>query len=123
MNKISTANWTTNSSLDIIKNSELLEFREHLVKKTLSMITWANMGTHNKTEPFITEILQMVGFYYKFKYLLQVFQNGPNSIWMTLIDFGSLQMFFKVENDSGIIEAYQKLIELKDMKNDGQEFL
>lgn len=54
------------------------------------MALWANIGLHNQTEPFIKEILQMVGFYYKFRYLLQVFQIGQKSLNMTLIDFGNL---------------------------------
>jgi hypothetical protein len=57
MNKISTAILTTNSSLDLIKNNEIFEFKDHLLKKTMSMVTWANLGTQNQTEPYLKEIL------------------------------------------------------------------
>lgn len=78
------------------------------------MTLWANIGLHNQTEPFIKEILQIVGFYYKFRYLLQVFQIGQKSLNMTLIDFGNLQMYFKLESDQSVLESYQRLVEKTD---------
>jgi hypothetical protein len=38
---------------------------------------------------------------------------------MTLIDLGALQMYFKVENDEKVMEAFKNLVRLNDMKKDG----
>lgn len=57
MNKISSANLTTFSSIEMFKNSDLLEFKDQLIKKTMKLITWANLGMHNQTEVYLKEIL------------------------------------------------------------------
>jgi hypothetical protein len=55
--KISAANLTTNSSLDLIKNNGLCEFKDSVIRKSLNLITGVNIGLYNQTEVYIKEIL------------------------------------------------------------------
>lgn len=57
MNKVSSNNLTTFMSMDQIKVNKTDEFREQLLKKSLKLLKWANLGFHNQTEPYIKEIL------------------------------------------------------------------